>query len=72
LIDDGRTGLLFESGDEDALAKALARLIADQGLARRIGEAGRERVRARFDVRVMAETYDRHYRELLAHKRVIA
>ena len=43
LIEDGLTGLLVAPRDRDALARALARLVADPALRVRLGEAGRER-----------------------------
>ena len=49
LIDDGVNGLLVEPGDVAGLAEALARVIADAGLRRRLGEAANERLRSRFD-----------------------
>jgi glycosyltransferase involved in cell wall biosynthesis len=49
LIRDGETGLLCEPGAPDALAAALARLIAEPGLRRRLGSAAAERVRRDFD-----------------------
>jgi glycosyltransferase involved in cell wall biosynthesis len=66
LIDDGRTGLLFDPEDEGALADVFAGLLDDPGRARGLGEAGRALVRERFDSRVMAEAYHRHYLRLLA------
>lgn len=49
LIEDGVNGLLVDPGDVDGLAGALARLVRDAGLRRRLGEAAAERLRARFD-----------------------
>jgi glycosyltransferase involved in cell wall biosynthesis len=50
LIDDTRTGLLVPPRDVDALARALAALIGDADLRRRLGDAGCERTRVSFDV----------------------
>ena len=68
VVEHGRTGLLAESGDEEALADHLRRLLSDPGLRRRLGESGRERAEADFDTRRMAGDYHRHYLELLAGK----
>lgn len=43
-IDDGENGLLFASGDVDQLYDRLRRVAQDRALARRIGEAGRQRL----------------------------
>ncbi len=48
LILDGTTGLLVAPENEESLAAALARLIADPGLRRRLGAEGRTRVREHF------------------------
>ena len=41
---DGRTGLLVDPADVGALSEALARLLTDPALARKLGASGRERV----------------------------
>jgi glycosyltransferase involved in cell wall biosynthesis len=66
LIDSGRTGLLFPSGDEDALTDALTGLLSDRDRARRLGGAGLDEVRAHYSLERMADEYERHYSELLA------
>jgi glycosyltransferase involved in cell wall biosynthesis len=57
-VRDGETGLLVAEGDVAGMAGALARLIADRGLARRMGAAGRahalehlDRARSRARIR---------------------
>jgi len=69
MIAQGLTGLLFDSGDEAALSEAMSRLLVDPDEARRLGDAGREYVRSQFDLRVMAETYEQHYIDLLCKAR---
>jgi glycosyltransferase involved in cell wall biosynthesis len=61
MIDPGRTGLLFPSGDEAALTAALVRILTDQPARRRLSEEGEREVTARYDTRRMAEDYQRHY-----------
>jgi phosphatidylinositol alpha-1,6-mannosyltransferase len=41
---DGKTGLLVQPDDPHAAADAILRILSDAGLARRLGDAGRERV----------------------------
>jgi glycosyltransferase involved in cell wall biosynthesis len=66
LVEEHRTGLMFESGDADALAGHFQALLSDPDGAARMGRAGRDMVRARFDVSVMAGNYQQRYTELLA------
>jgi glycosyltransferase involved in cell wall biosynthesis len=44
LVLDGRTGLVVAPGDADALAAAIERLLADDALRRRLGDAARTAV----------------------------
>lgn len=46
---DEVTGLLVPVCDSDALAKAILRILSNEELAHRIGEAGRKRVQEEFD-----------------------
>jgi glycosyltransferase involved in cell wall biosynthesis len=48
VVDDGRTGLLVEPGDEIALAGALRSLLLDADLRSRLGSAGRSFVQERY------------------------
>ncbi|MDH5285176.1 MAG: glycosyltransferase [Betaproteobacteria bacterium] len=67
LIEDGRTGLLVQPRDVDALAGALAALIADPALRQRLGDAGCERTRTAFDVeRGIDRLVERFHAGLLA------
>jgi hypothetical protein len=56
-VEDGVTGLLVPAHNADALAKAMLKLLKDEALRRRMGEAGLGRVRATFTVdRMVDET----------------
>jgi glycosyltransferase involved in cell wall biosynthesis len=63
ILEHGKSGLLFRTGDPEALAAALLRLLADPSLARSLAEAGRLRVREAFArdryARQMQEMYER-------------
>jgi glycosyltransferase involved in cell wall biosynthesis len=72
LVAEGHTGLLFPAGDDLELAERLGRLADNPSLARALGDAGRVLVRERFDVRVMADAYERHYQALLPGHRDLA
>jgi glycosyltransferase involved in cell wall biosynthesis len=51
VVDDGINGLLVPSGDAEALAEAMSRLVDEPDLCRRLGAAGRQRVQAEFEAR---------------------
>jgi glycosyltransferase involved in cell wall biosynthesis len=65
IVDEERTGLLTPPGDVDALAAAILRLVEDPNLARRLGEAAREAVIARFSIGRVAADVARLYDNLL-------
>ena len=63
-----RNGLLVPPGDTRALAEAVATLLRDRELARNMGRAGTELMRAEFSVNRMVEGNLAIYRELLQEK----
>ena len=63
VIRNGETGLLFPPGDTGALASALALLLRDDTLRRRIGTSGRERVIRAYGVDRTARETEKVYEE---------
>jgi glycosyltransferase involved in cell wall biosynthesis len=62
LVRDGTDGILVESGDVEALADSILRLLKDPALRKRMGKAGRQRVKAfKWDstARVVLNEYER-------------
>jgi len=63
---DNETGLLAPAGDARAIARCLLRLLAQDDLRRRMGQAGLQRVRARFPRSRMHRRYMEIYCRLAA------
>jgi glycosyltransferase involved in cell wall biosynthesis len=55
LIEDGRTGLIFDPGDEEGLYRAMARLAGDPALRREMSASARVRVREQLGYDAIAE-----------------
>lgn len=68
LLDDGVHGLLVTPRDPDALSEALATVLADPRRRAEMGEAGRARRRAEFDLSVTIGRLQDLYEELLARR----
>ena len=66
LVLEGVTGLLAPSEDDQGLAAALLRLLADRELCAAFGRAGQERARAHFTLERAAREIAEVYAELLA------
>jgi glycosyltransferase involved in cell wall biosynthesis len=65
LLVDGETGLLFPVGDAAALADAIARLIGDKALARKLADAGHEQVKHKFRQELIWAALRREYLKVL-------
>jgi glycosyltransferase involved in cell wall biosynthesis len=65
VVVDGTTGLLVPPGDAAAFGAAIARLLADDALRRRMGEAARAHAATRFSVERYAKDVDAVYGRLL-------
>jgi glycosyltransferase involved in cell wall biosynthesis len=61
-LEPGVSGILLPAFDVGGLRDAMARLVGDAELRRRMGAAGREFAMKRFDAKVMVEALDRVYR----------
>jgi glycosyltransferase involved in cell wall biosynthesis len=68
VVKHGVNGLLVEPGDAGGLASAVTRLLSDQVLAERLGNAGRKMVQQEFGCQRMAHKFSHLYLNQLAHK----
>jgi glycosyltransferase involved in cell wall biosynthesis len=64
-VRDGETGLLVEPGNPVDLAQALTRLLGDDALRQRLGQAGRQWVEEAFSADLMVDGNLTVYRELV-------
>lgn len=64
IVQDGRTGLVFEKGSASALARSLEQLLDDPTTARQIADEGRRTVAAERDWSVLADRVTAVYRDL--------
>ena len=67
LVDDERTGLLVPTGDVNAFATAVRRLLEDKGLCQRLGSAARQRAEQMFGVESHARKELEYYAPLTTH-----
>jgi L-malate glycosyltransferase len=69
LVQDGRTGLLFQPGDVDGLAEKLRRLICDDRARAALAEGALGWIRERFDRRAAVPRMEDVYRSYLGRGR---
>lgn len=70
IIEDGRTGLLYQQGDPAHLAERIAELVSDPAKAARLGAAARQSAQSRFSVAQYVNGIEAIYRSVLANKAV--
>lgn len=68
LVSDGRTGLLAPPRDVAAWAERLQRLLGDEALRERLGQAGRALVRQAFTLERTAQRTEVVYRDAVARR----
>jgi L-malate glycosyltransferase len=68
VVRDGVNGLLFNNDRDDELAAALARVLEDAGLRRRLAAAAREHIVAGYRLDKIARDYLALFRELVAQR----
>ena len=66
VVEDGRTALVVDVDDDAAAFAALARLLADPGLARDLGAAARRDAETRFGMQRMVDATLAYYEMLMA------
>ena len=62
LIDNGRTGLLFQAGDSQDLARCLMQLASDAALLNDLSQAGQQEAKKRFSVMTAAAALETGFR----------
>ncbi|MGC8639126.1 MAG: glycosyltransferase [Isosphaeraceae bacterium] len=72
VVVDGQTGTLVPVGSPQVLARAIRDIVRDPELARRLGEAGRERAGREFPARAMIDRFASLYEELARQKGLLA
>jgi sugar transferase (PEP-CTERM/EpsH1 system associated) len=68
VVVDGITGLVCPPEDPEALASAITKIMKDRDAAGGMGESGRKRVEAQFDIDMMVDRYLALYQHILNRK----
>src|SRR5659263_71904 len=65
IVEDGKDGILIQPDDENALSRAIVKLLTDEELRIRMGENGRKKVEDKFTTIKMAERTYNIYKNIL-------
>lgn len=66
VITDGETGIFVPVGDQDALAEALAKLVSDPEICRRLAVQGRTHYLNHFSMRAYMRSLEKLYETVSA------
>jgi L-malate glycosyltransferase len=69
LVEDDVTGLLFEPGDVEGMARGALELLGDRGRMQNMREAARQEARRRFCASLVVPQYIRYYEKISAENR---
>ncbi len=64
-IIDGETGLLIQYEDSVALTEAILKFLNNRDSAKKMGDAGRERVKEKFNIQKMISEYEHLFTDLM-------
>ncbi len=64
IVEDGKTGILVEPGNTNAMAQAMLRLLKDEDLRESMGKAGRERAMKLFSWECVTENLLEKYKNI--------
>ncbi len=65
IVDNGTDGFLVKVGDTAGFAQYTDRLLSDTEMAKRMGQAGRQKIAARFSPENMVQSYSELYRQVV-------
>lgn len=65
VVEDGKSGILFEPGNVHELASAMSKLLNDAELRQRLGDEARKRIVGNFSIDKIADEYLKLYKEVL-------
>lgn len=68
VIEDGKTGFLFPLDDHKALAKSVIKLLKDEDLRKKMGEAGKEEVKQKYTWEKNIDKLEKIYEDLLVRR----
>jgi len=66
VVEDGVSGFLHTPGNVDAMAASISKLISDDELAKRMGEAARERASSKFRREALLPVWEAYYERILS------